>query len=487
MFSPAFAGFLRSSLLVRIAALSSVETNPGDPMSKFFRLILAGCAFAVGVLAAAEPPQICSGQPALGQPDWVRQAVIYEINVRQYSADGSFAAVAADLPRIRDLGANVLWFMPIHPIGELNRKGSLGSYYAIKDYYGINPEFGTAADFKQLVDSAHAQGLRVILDWVGNHTAWDHPLTREHPDYYVRDHQGRFQPPTGFDWTDVIQLDFSNPAVLDYEYDAMAYWIQNYGIDGFRCDFATGVPTTFWNDLSARLRALRPDLFLLSESELPQHQLRAFNASYGFDMMHTINAVAQGRADVSRLDDTLARSRIRFPEGSALLYYTSNHDENSWQGTEFGRLGGGAAPFAVLTFVLDGIPLIYNGQEIGLDRRLEFFERDPIAWTPNVSLTSFYRTLAQLRCAHPALRTGAAMRRIPSTQNESIYALLREAGSQRVLAILNLTARDATADLHDPGLAGNWRDAFSGEAVAQTAHVPVALRAWAFRVLVSQP
>ncbi len=436
---------------------------------------------------AAEQPQLCAGQPALGQPDWVRRAVIYEINVRQYSSAGTFAAVTADLPRIRDLGADVIWLMPIHPIGELNRKGPLGSYYAIKDYYAINPEFGTAADFKQFVDAAHAQGLRVILDWVGNHTAWDHPLTREHPEYYVRDLTGRFQPPTGFDWTDVIQFDFSNPAVLDYEYAAMAYWIQNYGIDGFRCDFATGVPTPFWDELSSRLRALRPDLFMLSESEVPQHQLRAFNASYAFEMMHTINAVAQGRASASHIDDTLARSRVRFPAGSALLYYTSNHDENTWQGTEFERLGGGTAPFAVLTFMLDGIPLVYNGQEIGLDRRLEFFQRDPIEWTPNPSLTAFYRTLIQLRRTHPALQTGASMRRLPSTQNESVYAVLREAGGQRVLALLNLSARDVAADLYDPALAGRWRDAFSGEVVEQSAAAPLALRAWAYRVLVSQP
>jgi Glycosidases len=436
---------------------------------------------------AAEPPQICADHPALGQPDWIRHAVIYEINVRQYSAAGTFAAVTTDLPRIRDLGVDVLWLMPIHPIGELNRKGPLGSYYAIKDYYATNPEFGAAADFKQFVDAAHAQGFRIILDWVGNHTAWDHPLTREHPDYYVRDRTGRFQPPTGFDWTDVIQLDLSNPDVLNYEYAAMAYWIENYNIDGFRCDFATGVPTPFWNQLAARLRALRPDLFLLSESELPQHQLRAFNASYAFDMMHTINAVAQARAGVSHIDDTLARTRVRFPAGAALLYYTSNHDENSWQGTEFERLGDGARAFAVLTFLLNGIPLIYNGQEIGLNRRLEFFQRDPIEWTPNPALTAFYRTLIQLRRSHPALRTGATMRRIPSTQNDALYAVLRESGTQRVVGFLNLTARDLTADLHDPALAGTWRDAFSGEPLEQTASPSLTLRPWAYRVLVSQP
>jgi glycosidase len=433
---------------------------------------------------AVEPPQICADRSALGAPEWIRRAVIYEVNVRQYSAAGNFAAVTADLPRLHELGVDVLWFMPIHPIGESNRKGTLGSYYAVRDYLAVNPEFGTEADFRRLVDAAHAQGFRVILDWVGNHTAWDNPLAKAHPDYYVRDAKNSFVPPTGTDWTDVIQLDFSNPAVLDYEFNAMAHWVKNFGIDGFRCDFATGVPTALWNELAGRLRALRSDLFLLAESELPQHQLRAFNASYAFAMMQAFNAVAQGRAGVSHIDDTLARTRVLFPAGPTLLYYTSNHDENSWNGTEFERLGGGATPFAVLSFMLDGIPLIYTAQEIGLDRRLAFFERDPIAWRGH-PLTAFYHTLCQLRHAHPALWTGAAMRRLATTQNESLYVVLREAHGQRAVAFLNLTARDVTADAHDPALAGEWRDVFTGGNVTLTATVPLTMRAWQYRVLVS--
>jgi cyclomaltodextrinase / maltogenic alpha-amylase / neopullulanase len=433
---------------------------------------------------AVEPVQVSAGRPALGTPDWIRQAVIYEVNVRQYSEAGTFSAVTADLPRLRDLGVNVLWLMPIHPIGEKNRKGELGSYYAVKDYLGINPEFGTERDFRQFMEAAHAHGFRVILDWVANHTAWDHPLTQTHPEYYLRNEKGSFVPPTGFDWTDVIQMDFSQRAVWDFHADAMAYWVKEFRVDGFRCDYATGAPTAFWDYVSNRLRTLRPDLFLLAESEVPQHQLAAFHASYGFEMMHTINDVAQGRAGVSHLDDTLAQYRVQFPEGAAMLYYTSNHDENSWQGTVFERLGGGVAPFAVLSFVLDGIPLIYNGQEVGLNRRLEFFQRDPIQWQPH-PLTDFYRTLCDLKRTHPALATGASMRRVPTTRNESLYAVLREAQGQRVVALLNLTARDATADAFDPALAGTWRDVFTGETVTFAAAVPLELRAWAYRVLVA--
>jgi glycosidase len=231
---------------------------------------------------------------------------------------------------------------------------------------------------------------------------------------------------------------------------------------------------------------LRPDLFLLAESELSQHQLHAFNASYAFEMMKTFNAVAQGRAGVSGIDDTLATARVRFPAGSVLLRYTSNHDENSWQGTEFERLGGGAAPFAILAFVLDGIPLIYNGQEIGLDRRLAFFERDPIQWRSH-PLTNFYHTLCDLRHTHQALRTGAAMRRISTTHNESIYAVVREDADDHVIAFLNLTARDVSGDAFDPALAGKWRDLFTGETVTWGPAAPIVLPAWHYRLLSRVP
>lgn len=448
------------------------------------RFVLLLAVTASAALRATEPPQVCADQPALGVPAWIDTAVVYEINTRQYSAAGTFAAVEADLSRLHTLGVDVLWFMPIHPIGEHNRKGSLGSPYAVRDYYGINPEFGSAADFKHLTNAAHQQGFRVVLDWVGNHTAWDNPLAREHPDFYVRDAKGSFVPPLGFDWTDVIQLDFSNHAVWNYEYEALAYWIREYGIDGFRCDFATGAPTAFWNEVSARLRQIKPELFLLAESELPQQQLHAFNASYAFEMMKTFNSVAQGLAGVSHIDDTLSATRAQFPRGAALLRYTSNHDENSWQGTEFERLGGGTAPFAVLSFVLDGIPLIYNGQEIGLDRRLAFFERDPIAWRDH-PLNHFYRTLCDLRHKHPALRTGSVQRRLDTTRNDSVYALLRQNGDDRVVALLNLTARDVTAQVFDPALAGRWRDAFTNEIVESDSHQAISLQAWRYRVLIN--
>ena len=436
---------------------------------------------AMAALRSAEPLLVCGNRQGQAAPDWIRRETIYEVNVRQFSAAGGFAGVEAELPRLKALGVGVLWLMPIHPVGEMNRKGPLGSPYAVRDYYGINPEFGTEADFARLVDAAHAAGFHVLLDWVGNHTAWDNPLVHEHPDYFVRDAQGRCVPPAGTDWTDVVQLNLNDHAVCDYESAAMAHWVERFHVDGFRCDFASGVPTAFWDELSARLRAVRPDLFLLAEAEVPQEQLHAFNASYSFGMMQVFNDVAAARAPVSRIDDELARTQVLFPQGAAWMRYTTNHDENSWNGTEFERLGGGVEPFAVMTYLLDGLPLIYNGQEAGMNHRLAFFQRDPIAWRTD-PLAGFYRTLCTLRRTDPALRTGAPMRRIATTANGSVYAILREAEGHRVVGFCNLTGREAAVEAVDPALNGRWRDVFSGETVVWQAPVSLTLAAWRYRV-----
>ncbi|BET67472.1 alpha-amylase family glycosyl hydrolase [Opitutales bacterium ASA1] len=494
-------GFVRACAVANRHDVDSIfaidrvsESTPSrQPLMPMFRTILRPLLpllFAVATTTAwpaafAEKTEVCWGQPALGLPDWVRNETIYEVNVRQYSEAGTFAAVQADLQRIHDLGARVLWFMPIHPIGEVERKGTLGSYYAVKDYVDVNPEFGTKADFKALVDRAKAMGFRIILDWVGNHTAWDNVMVAKHPEFFMKDHTGSYIPPLGFDWTDVIQIDFHNPAVLAWHTDAMAFWIREFGVDGFRCDYATGVPTPFWENLSAELRALKPDLFMLAEAEVPQHQRAAFHTSYSFTMMHVINEVAQGHAPATAIDAELARLRVLFPTDSSFIFYTTNHDENSWQGTVWERLGGGVRTFSVLTFALDGIPLLYNGQEAGLDKRLEFFERDPIEWKPS-PLAEFYTTLCTLRREHPALATGASFTRLPTTNDAAIYAVLREAGGRKVLALLNLTARDREFTVAGAGLAGTWRDAFGGESVSLDDTHTTLLRSWGYLLLTSE-
>lgn len=454
-----------------------------------FLLLSLALAFAP-FLSAAPAPEREKAWPsahlnAVGMPAWARGSTIYEINVRQYSAGGKFSAVTADLPRLKALGVDILWLMPIHPIGELHRKGPLGSYYAAKDYLAVNPEFGTDEDLRDLVKAAHAQGLRVILDWVPNHVSPDNPLTKTNPEFFWRDEQGRLTPPHGTDWTDVVQFDFNAPGLLDYQANVLLHWVKNFGIDGFRCDVAWGLPTPFWNEVVRRVRAAKPDVFFLAEAELPQQQVEAFNLSYGFDLHHAMNQIAQGRKSASAIDEAYAKIRAHFPRGSALMVFTSSHDENSWAGTEFDRMGAGYAPFAVLTFLLDGMPMIYNGQEIGLDRRLEFFERDPIVWPPEPHpTTKLYQVMTALRRRHPALHTGAPMRRLDTTDNATFYAVERSAGDRRVVGVFNLTPKDGKADLFDPALAGEWQDAFTGETVKLDALVPLDLKGWRYRVLV---
>ncbi|NBD37606.1 MAG: alpha-amylase [Verrucomicrobia bacterium] len=444
-------------------------------------LFLSGLAALLSpALPAAE--ELLWTQPSTELPAWMRDEVVYEVNVRQYSEEGTFDALTADLGRLEALGVGTLWLMPIHPIGEENRKGPLGSYYAVKDYYGINPEFGTKEDFAEFVEAATARGMRIILDWVGNHTAWDNPLAEERPDFYLTDDNGRYQPPTGFDWTDVIQLDFENPEVLAYQIEAMRYWINEYGIDGFRCDYATGVPTSFWNEMSAALLATEPELFLLAEAEVPDHQLEAFHASYGWSVLAAFDAIAQGKAPASHLDDVLAKVRLQFPAGSDFLYMTSNHDVNSWEGTVFERLGGGAEVFAVLSYMLDGIPLLYNGQEAGMDKRLLFFERDPIDWRPH-EFHGLYRRLNRLKSGHPALAVGAPSLRIPSTADGEVYALLREAEGRQLLFIGNLTPHDTEVRLGSSELAGEWTDVFTGQRHELASSSLFSLRSWGYHVL----
>jgi glycosidase len=444
---------------------------------------------AVTSLMAAPAPEREKAQPsahlaAIGLPEWARGGTIYEVNVRQYSASGKFSAVTADLPRLKALGVDILWLMPIHPIGEVNRKGPLGSYYAAKDYLAVNPEFGTEADFRELVTAAHAQGLRVILDWVPNHVSPDNALTKTHPEFFWRDEKGGLVPPHGTDWTDVVQFDFAAPGLVEYQAGVLLHWVKNFGIDGFRCDVAWGLPTPFWNEVTRRVRAVRADALFLAEAELPQQQVAAFNLSYGFDLHHAMNAVAQGKKSASGLDEAYAKIRAHFPRGGALMVFTSSHDENSWAGTEFDRMGAGYAPFAVLTFLLDGVPMIYNGQEAGLDRRLKFFERDPIVWPKTEHPAArIYQVMTRLRRGHPALHTGAPMRRLDTTDNATFYAIERGAGDRKVVGLFNLTAKDAKADLFDPALAGQWTDAFTGETVTLNALTPLELKGWEYRVL----
>ncbi|MFZ5940510.1 MAG: alpha-amylase family glycosyl hydrolase, partial [Bacteroidota bacterium] len=339
----------------------------------------------------------------LVHPEWSKNAVIYEVNIRQYSEEGSFNAVTANLERLKNLGVDILWLMPVHPISELNRKGELGSYYAVQDYKGINPEYGTAEDLQALVDSAHAMGMKVILDWVANHTGWDNPWITEHPEWYTHDSTGAVIPPVP-DWSDVADLNYDVKEMRSAMIDAMAYWVKDFDVDGFRCDVAWGVPVDFWNEARTVLDTIKP-VFMLAEAEDPALMKSAFDMCYGWEFHHIINSIATGDKKVSSFREYFAKVDTLFGHDDIFMNFITNHDENSWAGTEFERFGNGVAVNALLTYTVPGMPLIYSGQEVGFNKRLEFFEKDPIDWTDK-GWTDFYTRLNQLKHEHSALWTG---------------------------------------------------------------------------------
>lgn len=416
-------------------------------------------------------------------PDWAINQTIYEVNIRQYSEEGTFKAVEADLPRLKELGVGILWLMPIHPIGELNRKGSMGSYYSVKDYFDVNPEFGTKDDFRDFVNTAQEMGFYVILDWVANHTAWDNPLTETNPEFYELDENGNFMPPRGTDWDDVIQLDFENRDVWDYMISALEYWVEEFNIDGFRCDVAAMVPTEFWNKARKRLDNIRP-VFMLAEANEPEHHDFAFEMSYGWDMHHLLNKVAAGDEPAYRIDDQLATDRENFPNYAYLMQFTSNHDENSWNGTEFERMGDGAKTFAVLVSTMEGMPLIYNGQEMGLNHRLEFFEKDPIPWERN-EFFDFYKRLMHLNRDNKALFNGiygGPMQRILTEHDDKLYLFSRQKNDNKVLVILNLSDQKVSTKVESEFLAGTYTNLFTDENVVLTSQLELDLDGWEYLV-----
>jgi glycosidase len=404
-------------------------------MKIFYSLQIAICGLLFASCGAPE-------QQALQHPAWSRNAVIYEVNVRQYTPEGTFSAFATHLPRLKDLGVDILWFMPIHPIGVEERKGPLGSYYSVRDYKAVNPEFGTLDDFKKVVEQAHDMGFKVIIDWVANHTSRDAQWI-DNEGWYLKDSTGRIK--MLYDWTDVAELNYDNTDMRRAMTDAMLFWVKEAHIDGFRCDVAVEVPVDFWESTVDEIKAVKPDLFMLAEAEEPALQQKAFDMYYAWDFHAMMNKVAQGKENVDALRDSWQRMNNRFPSFSIPMFFTSNHDENSWNGTEFERMGDAAKTFAALTYILPGMPLIYNGQEVGFNRRLEFFTKDEIDWTDNGDYFTFYKTLNQLRKNNPALHSypkGGALQEITNSVPASVFACERAVEGNKVVAVFNLS--DAT-------------------------------------------
>ncbi|MFU8843928.1 MAG: alpha-amylase family glycosyl hydrolase [Bacteroidales bacterium] len=418
-------------------------------------------------------------------PEWSKNANIYEVNIRQFTEEGTLIAFQNHLPRLKEMGVDILWLMPIHPIGEKNRKGTLGSYYSVRDYKAVNPEFGTMEEFIDFVQTAHGMGFKVILDWVANHTAWDHPWITEKPEFYTRDSLGNMISP--YDWSDVADLNYDIPEVWDAMLDALKFWVEEAGIDGYRCDVAGMVPTEFWERVRSELDMIKP-VFMLAEAEQVDHHYRAFDMSYAWELHHLFNRIARGEKDANDLASYFERHDTTYPAAAYRMIFIDNHDENSWNGTVEERLGDASDLFAMLCYTLPGMPLIYSGQETGLDKRLEFFEKDVIEWDLDSPLIGFYTQLSELKHDNMALwngRFGGTMTRINTTNDTKIFAFVRERSDSKVLVIANLSDEPAeeitlSGNLHH----GKYINHFSGEHTDITENTVFNPGSWSYQVFV---
>ncbi|MCD6202268.1 MAG: alpha-amylase [Bacteroidales bacterium] len=421
-------------------------------------------------------------------PEWSRKAVLYEVNIRQYTSEGTFRAFEEHLPRLKALGVDILWLMPIYPIGKTNRKGQLGSYYSIRDYVHTNPEYGSINDLKHLVAKAHAMGFHVLLDWVANHTAWDHTWTKTHPDWYEHDSTGHFVSP--YDWTDVIQLNYSNHHLWAAMVNDMKFWINKTDIDGFRCDYPGHIPVAFWDSARSVLQSVKP-VFMLAEDEehtaLLEH---SFDMNYAWELMHLTEHIAQGKDNASALSSYFLRQQKIYPPDAYRLNCITNHDENSWNGTVFERYGKGVKAFAILDFTVPGMPLIYSGQEAGLNKKLRFFDKDTIPWNDTTSWSPFYRQLIQLKHSQQALWNGNAGGKIeilPNNKEDQVFSFIRKKGSDKVLVIQNLSSNKIKVTIHYRDQKDIFTEYFSGQTTEIGDSCSFQLFPWRSLVYTSNP
>ena len=421
-------------------------------------------------------------------PEWTKNATIYQINTRQFTDEGTFKAAEAHLPRLRELGVVIVWLMPVQVIGEKNRKGTLGSPYAVKDYYAVEPELGTLDDLKHFVRAAHDEGLYVILDWVANHTAWDSNLVTEHPDWYARDWKGDYRPTPWWDWVDIIDLDYDNPAVREYMTEAMKYWIKEADLDGYRCDVAGFVPTDFWENVRRELDEIKP-VFMLAEWESRDLHARAFDMTYAWSWNETLHRIAMGKAELEQLRIYYAWNEKAFPADGMRMMFVSNHDKNAWEGTEFEQFGDALEASIALSVVGEGMPLIYSGQEAGNDKRLEFFERDPIVWRDH-PLGDLYRRLFELKRSNTTLwnaRWGARMIDVPNTAGSTVFSFVRRNERDKVFAIFNFSPEEQRVAFRESLCRGPYTDFRSGESLMVDDATTMHLQPWDYRILVAAP
>jgi alpha-amylase len=418
-------------------------------------------------------------------PDWTESAVIYEVNIRQYTPEGTFKAFMEHMPRLEDLGVDILWIMPVQPIGEKNRKGTLGSYYSISDYLKINPEFGTLKDLQDLVEEAHTLGMYVILDWVANHTAWDNPLVTGHPDWYKHDSLGKMISP--YDWIDVAQLDYSKKGLRQYMSDAMVYWMETTDIDGFRCDVAGLVPCDFWDSVRIKLNSIKP-VFMLAEDEKTDCLMQnAFDMNYAWDLHHLMNDIAIGTKTVADLKAYFKAQDSIYDPAIYRMEFLTNHDENSWNGTEFTRLGDAVEVFAMLTFTLPGMPLLYSGQEFGMNKSLRFFDKDTIPWEEGNKWEEFYKSLIELKTDNSVFWNGSfggSFTIIDLDKDPQVFAFERSNDNESAIVIANLGKKKVVIKLPKEYAGRKYNDVLTQDEVEP--EKPIKLKSNKFLVLMEE-
>jgi cyclomaltodextrinase len=390
--------------------------------------------------------------------DWVRNAVIYELYVRSFSKEGTFKGVEGRLAELKSLGVDVLWLMPIHPVGEINRKGKLGSPYAVQDYYEVNEEFGTLDDFKSLVGAVHRLNMKIIIDLVANHTSWDSKLIFEHPEWFKKNEEGAIVSPNP-DWADVAQLNYGHHELRKYMIEMMKYWVRDVGIDGFRCDVAELVPTEFWNIARRELDKIKP-VMMLSEGKLPEHHLEAFDLTYSWNVYDVLSNVIHDSLSVKIFDDILEKENYQYPRNSLRLRFNTNHDKNAWDAPAVKKFTpAGAKATAVLVFTFPGVPLVYNGEEVGNPKSLSLFEKTDIDWSKDTGFRELYTKLAHLRREHSALREGD-YRRVACSDSNRVFAFARKSGNDEVLSVINFSKRPVKVSV---AVEHDMRDCLTGK------------------------
>ena len=418
-------------------------------------------------------------------PEWSKNATIYEVNLRQYTNEGTFKSFESHLQRLKKMGVDIIWLMPIHPIGEKNRKGGLGSYYSVKDFRGINPEFGTMQDFKNLVNKIHSMGMYVIIDWVGNHSAWDNPLATTHPHWYTKTRSGNFQPTPWYDWDDVIDFDYDNPDFRKYMTESLKFWVKEANIDGYRADVAGFIPVVFWENARAELDQIKP-VFMLAEWESRDLYKKSFDMTYSWTLFDKLKDATTQNKGIAGLVEYLSHDVNSVPKNAYRMVFTDNHDMNSWNGTPQKNFGDGLKTSIVFTGVVNGMQLCYSGQEAGLNRSLKFFDKDPIEWKDHENEVLFSK-LFHLKHENQALwngKYGGEMIRVVNDHQDRVVSFYREKNQDAVLPIFNFSDKTVEVNLDTQYFQGKYRELFTEKNFDIKEKTMLNLEPWSYLVLV---